>query len=141
MCIRDRLNTISGSASEKFRKLEIQCVDGIKFNIEKFSAKTGENLALVLVNKTNMPHNLVITEPGAYEKVGAAAISMLSDPKAADNHYVPNLSSVITSTYVVQPQGSHTLYFTVPKTPGNYPFLCTFPGHWQLMKGVMEVKK
>tara|TARA_Y100001968_G_scaffold315083_1_gene341286 strand:- start:1762 stop:5475 length:3714 start_codon:yes stop_codon:yes gene_type:complete len=135
------LNTVSGSASEKFRKLEIQCVDGIKFNIEKFTAKTGENLALVLVNKTNMPHNLVITEPGAYEKVGAASISMLNDPKAADNHYVPNLSSVITSTYVVQPQGSHTLYFTVPKTPGKYPFLCTFPGHWQLMKGVMEVKK
>ena len=135
------LNTVSGSASEKFRKLEIQCVDGIKFNIEKFTAKTGENLALVLVNKTNMPHNLVITEPGAYEKVGAASISMLSDPKAADNHYVPNLSSIITSTYVVQPQGSHTLYFTVPKTPGDYPFLCTFPGHWQLMKGVMEVKK
>ena len=87
-----------------------------------------------------MPHNLVITKPGNYKEVGVASIDMLSDPKAADKHYVPDLDSVITSTYVVQPKGSHTLYFVAPSNTGDYPFLCTFPGHWQLMKGVMQVE-
>jgi azurin len=35
---------------------------------------------------------------------------------------------------------SETLRFEAPETPGAYPFLCTFPGHWILMKGEMIVK-
>jgi len=27
-----------------------------------------------------------------------------------------------------------------PKKPGKYPFLCSYPGHWTIMKGVMIVK-
>ncbi len=30
--------------------------------------------------------------------------------------------------------------FTAPKEPGEYPYVCTFPGHWRLMKGVMTVE-
>ena len=30
--------------------------------------------------------------------------------------------------------------FTAPKQPGRYPFLCTFPGHWRVMKGVLIVE-
>ena len=31
------------------------------------------------------------------------------------------------------------LSFTAPKEPGEYPFVCTFPGHWVRMYGVMLV--
>ena len=27
----------------------------------------------------------------------------------------------------------------VPDKPGDYPFVCTFPGHWRLMQGVLRV--
>ena len=31
--------------------------------------------------------------------------------------------------------------FTVPKAAGSYPYVCTFPGHFQAgMKGTLEVK-
>jgi len=32
------------------------------------------------------------------------------------------------------------LRFLAPEKPGIYPYLCTFPGHWVLMKGEMIVK-
>ncbi len=32
-----------------------------------------------------------------------------------------------------------TLRFTAPTEPGEYPFICTFPGHWRIMQGVMKV--
>jgi azurin len=40
----------------------------------------------------------------------------------------------------VTPQGRAELTFTAPKTPGRYPFLCTFPGHWRLMRGELIVE-
>jgi azurin len=30
--------------------------------------------------------------------------------------------------------------FEAPEKPGRYPYLCTFPGHWVVMKGVMIVR-
>ena len=32
------------------------------------------------------------------------------------------------------------LDFVVPKAPGSYPFVCTFPGHFLTMKGTLVVK-
>ena len=35
----------------------------------------------------------------------------------------------------------HVFRFQAPKQPGIYPYVCTFPGHWIIMKGVMVVAK
>jgi uncharacterized protein len=29
---------------------------------------------------------------------------------------------------------------TAPATPGEYPYVCTFPGHFLLMNGVLVVE-
>ena len=34
---------------------------------------------------------------------------------------------------------SETIKFTAPKKAGEYEFVCTFPGHWQIMRGIMKV--
>jgi azurin len=31
------------------------------------------------------------------------------------------------------------LEFQAPTEPGDYPFVCTFPGHHLLMRGVVKV--
>jgi azurin len=41
---------------------------------------------------------------------------------------------------MVAPLSATALRFTAPKKPGDYPYICTFPGHWIIMKGVMVVK-
>ena len=34
-----------------------------------------------------------------------------------------------------------TIRFKAPETPGVYPYLCTFPGHWMVMNGQMIVAR
>jgi azurin len=46
---------------------------------------------------------------------------------------------VICYTDVVAAGGSFTIHFTAPQQPGRYPFLCSFPGHWMVMNGVLTV--
>ena len=97
-------------------------------------AKKGESLVLKLVNVDAMPHNLVIVKPGSTETVGDASFKMLNDPKAGEKNYVPDLSEVLHFVPVIDPNTQHSLHFTAPKEAGDYPFICTFPGHWIAMQ-------
>jgi azurin len=62
---------------------------------------------------------------------------------AKDTEYIPaSLSDqVIAHTKLLGPRKSDEVKFTVPETPGEYPFICTFPGHYAIgMKGVLVVR-
>ena len=39
----------------------------------------------------------------------------------------------------MNPNGRADLNFTAPTQPGRYPYLCTFPGHWRVTRGVLLV--
>jgi uncharacterized protein len=53
---------------------------------------------------------------------------------------VPVSPKVLHATPLVAPKSQAELVFDAPRTPGAYPFLCTFPGHWRLMKGTLIVE-
>jgi azurin len=42
---------------------------------------------------------------------------------------------------LINPGKNYTITFKVPATPGDYPYLCTFPGHWRTMNGILRVTK
>mgnify|MGYP000647875651 FL=1 len=65
---------------------------------------------------------------------------MAKDPDGEKKHYVPDSDNVIVATKLLAPHTSQTLRFNAPKKPGEYPYLCTVPGHWVIMRGVMVVK-
>jgi len=115
--------------------------DLMKFKLDTFAVQAGQKIILELDNLDGMQHNLVIGKPGSLNKIGAAADAMLSDPKASEKHYVPEIPEVLFSTPLVDPGDVYSLEFTVPKEPGIYPFVCTFPGHWRMMSGIMIVEK
>lgn len=115
--------------------------DLMKFELDTFTVQAGQKIILELDNLDGMQHNLVIGKPGSLNKIGAAADAMLSDPKASEKHYVPEIPEVLFSTPLVDPGDVYSLEFTVPKEPGIYPFVCTFPGHWRMMSGIMVVEK
>ena len=50
-------------------------------------------------------------------------------------------SGLRASSGMVQPGKETAFYFKVPKVEGDYPYICTFPGHYQLMNGMMGVTK
>jgi azurin len=73
--------------------------------------------------------------------VGAAADDLARDPNGAKLNYVPRMPEVLAATPLVNPAGKYTLTFKVPAAAGDYPYVCTFPGHWRIMKGVLKVTK
>jgi azurin len=114
-------------------------VGQLQFAQTTFAVQAGQRVRLTFNNPDDMPHNVLIVQPGALEAVGALADELATDPGAADQQYVPDTPTVLYATALVDPRASTTLTFTAPAEPGDYPYLCTFPGHWRTMQGVMKV--
>ena len=87
-----------------------------------------------------MPHNWVLLQTGSLARVGDLANKFVADPLAADRQYVPATPEVLANTDMVAPGKSFTIYFNAPAVAGEYPYICTFPGHWQVMSGVLKVE-
>ena len=111
----------------------------MKYNLNAFTVTAGQTVSIVFRNEDFMQHNLIIGPPGSLEIIGAAADKMAMDPKGSEQEYIPNIPQVLFHTRLVNPNESVTLTFQVPDEPGEYPFVCTFPGHWRIMNGTMKV--
>jgi putative membrane-bound dehydrogenase-like protein len=115
--------------------------DIMKFDKQLITAKAGTTVQIVLQNPDFMQHNFVLAKPGTLDKVGAAADHLAQDPNGAKMNYVPKIPEVLKATPLINPAGKYTLTFKVPEVTGDYPYVCTFPGHWRIMRGVMRVTK
>ena len=104
----------------------------------------GQPVRLTFTNNDthlNQPHNFVLLKPGKTDLVGAQVTSMITDPKAVEKGYIPDSSEdILAHTRLVRPGASETIEFLAPLAPGDYPFFCTFPGHWLQMRGVLHVR-
>jgi azurin len=121
------------------RAVEIKAAAGLAFLPAEIGARAGEPLALTFRNPDVVPHNFVLVAPGSLASVGEAANRLVADPRAVLRHYVPESDKVVVWTDIVEPGGSQTIHFEAPRTPGRYPYLCSFPGHWMVMNGVLVV--
>lgn len=115
--------------------------EAMKYDKKEFTVKAGTKVELVFENPDAMQHNLVIGKPKSLEIIGKAANKMITQKDALEKNYVPNIPQIIASTPLVNPEESYRLTFTVPEQIGDYPFVCTFPGHWSIMNGIMKVIK
>jgi len=111
----------------------------MSFAKDRIVVKAGKPVELILENTDVMPHNLVITLPGSMETIGKLAEAQATQPGAAERQYVPASRSVLHATKLLQPRQTQRLSFTAPAKPGVYPFVCTYPGHWNRMHGAMYV--
>ncbi len=113
----------------------------LKFDRSELDVAPGQLVRLVFTNPDVMQHNFILGAPGSLETIGAAADQMLTTGDALALDYVPPTSVVIFSTPIVNPGETITVQFRAPSEPGTYPYVCTFPGHWRVMNGVMRVGK
>jgi putative membrane-bound dehydrogenase-like protein len=113
----------------------------MKFNITAFTTTAGKTVEIVFENPDAMQHNIVIGKPKSTAIIGAAADKMITAKDGAEKNYVPEIPQIIAATPLVNPGTTYKLRFVVPDQPGDYPFICTFPGHWRLMTGIMKVVK
>lgn len=112
---------------------------GLKFDTETVQVKAGSKVKWTFNNNDDMTHNCVIVAPGTADAVGNQAIKL--GLKGSQLEYIPATPSVIYHTGLLQPESSETIYFTAPEQPGEYTFVCTYPGHHTLMQGKLKVLK
>ena len=110
---------------------------GLRFDLPAFDVQAGTRLRLVFNNNDDMMHNVLVVQPGSGDRVGDQAIALGLD--GPDQDYVPDLDAVLFHTVLLGPQTTEAIYFTVPEEPGEYPYVCTFPGHAFTMRGTMRV--
>ncbi len=122
------------------RPITIEVDKNLSYKVRSFEVKAGEPIELTLINPDAVPHNWALVKPGKLATVGALVNKIIAEPDAAIRHYIPKTDDVIVYTDVVAPQDRYSIWFRAPKTPGRYPYLCTFPGHWMVMNGEMIVK-
>ena len=112
----------------------------MQFAPKELRAKAGAKVRIIFENPDLMQHNLVLVDIGADEEIGALADQMATKPDALTKNYVPASQKILHATPLVNPNGRAELNFTAPAEPGRYPYLCTFPGHWRIMRGVLIVE-
>jgi azurin len=133
------LEVVTGKGTPVTVKLKV-IEHEMKFDKKTFTVKPGQKVTIQFTNPDFMQHNLLIIKPGTLEKVGNAADLLARESNAIAMQYVPKIPEILHSTELVSPEGNATLVFIAPETPGEYPFLCTVPGHWRIMNGIMKVQ-
>jgi azurin len=109
------------------------------FDVKWFVVEAGKPVQVVLTNPDAMPHNFVVGKPGSVREIGTAAamVPLPTDPDVKP--YVPDSPLVLQATRLLNGGETERLNFAAPAEPGEYVYLCSFPGHWVRMYGVMLV--
>lgn len=125
------------------REIDITAGDTMKYDVTAIEAKPGEDLRVVLTNVGSAPlevmgHNWVLLKAGSDPAAfSTAAIS------AKDTGYIPASlkDEIIAHIDLLGPRKSGEADFKAPSTPGDYPYLCSFPAHYLSgMHGILTVK-
>jgi azurin len=109
----------------------------MKFDMESITVKEGSWVRINLENKgidNSMMHNIVFINYGTRKEVASEAIKIWPS-----QNFVSNKKNVIAYSAVAKPGESIVLEFKAPKK-GNYEYLCTYPGHAEIMRGYFFVK-
>jgi len=131
----------SARAASSPRVIEITGNDQMKFSVATMEAKAGEELKVVFTNVGTLPkeamgHNWVLLQAGT--DVNAFATAGMT-AKATD--YIPPAmkDKVIAHSPVLGPKQKAEVVFKAPAA-GTYTYICSFPGHYMIMRGTLTVK-
>lgn len=113
--------------------------DQMQFDKKVLSASPGQLITLTLNhtgrgNKMIMGHNFVLLKKDVDVDVFARKAV-----EARDSEYIPEGDEMIAYTGLIGGGESITITFDAPQQ-GVYNFICSFPAHYQLMRGQLIVK-
>lgn len=128
------------------KSVEVKADDKMRFDVTAFEAKPGQKISLTLKNvgttpKFSMGHNLVVLDRTVNEGNVLKFLDTASG-EASHDYVPPGSKEVLAHTKLLGPGESDTITFTAPFVPGDYLYVCSFPGHYsQGTKGFMTVKQ
>jgi azurin len=127
------------------KMVQINADDKMKFDVTAFEAKPGQKISVTLKNvgttpKFSMGHNFLLLD----RTVNPGNVQTFLDKastEAAHDYVPPDAKEVLAHTKLLGPNETDTVTFNAPFVPGEYLYLCSFPGHYtQGTKGFMTVK-
>ncbi len=130
----------TSSTTDDVIEVVIEGNDQMRFNLTEIKVKAGSTVKLTLnhvgkLPKQAMGHNWVLLNADVVVKDFA-----MSAMTARDNDYIPkDTNDIIVHTDLVGGGESTTIEFEAP-AKGEYTFICSFPGHYGLMKGTFIVE-
>jgi len=131
----------SGAASLGALAITVGVVSGqMKFTQTTISARRGQRVELTLNNTDDIPHNIVIFRRGSMTEYGKELFGSLNEPNAQLRGFVPDSPNVLVASRLLNAGESTVVTFDAPTEPGEYPFVCSFPGHWATMRGVLRIE-
>ncbi len=134
---KKRQNTMPSDWKQPDRVLKLGTKPGLKYDVTNFEVKAGSKVRLIFNNNDDMTHNVVIVTPGAGDEVGNLALQL--GLKGSQMNFVPITSKVLFHTGLLQPSASESIYFLAPSKPGEYMFICSYPGHAAVMRGIIKI--
>lgn len=136
--VKDGILTTNPGDSVAF---EITSNDAMQYNLKEIHVQKGQKITLTLSHvgkmaKTVMGHNWVLLKKDV--DVSAFATAAMSAQATA---YIPadKKAEVLAHTDLIGGGEKSKITFEAPE-PGEYIFLCTFPGHNAMMRGKFIVK-
>lgn len=114
----------------------------MKFKQTEFTVPADTEVELVFENTASSPsmqHNVILlNEPPSdaiFKEVGQQGVQA-----GANEEYVPDHDAILAATGISKPGETVSVTFTTPSEPGEYGYVCTYPGHWATMQGTMIVE-
>ena len=108
------------------------------YDVKELSVKAGKKVKLTFANPDFMPHNILLVNPGKADEIASKAMAL--GAKGFDTGFIPDSPDILWHSKLLDHDKEQVIEFTAPTKPGDYPYVCSFPGHYLIMRGVMHVK-
>jgi azurin len=109
------------------------------YDTTELKAKPGEVVSVRFKNDTNPKlhylFNWVLVKPGK-----AGDVILQADRAGLQEDFTPKTDDVLAASKLIRAGETDTVVFRAPEEPGEYPYICTFPGQGQAMRGTLKVE-
>ena len=113
----------------------------LRYANEAFAVKPGSRVQVTLDNSDEMIHNWLLAKGDQKDLARIAEAALKLGAEGMQKGFIPDDLAILASIGLVQPGKKASVAFTAPKEVGDYPFICTFPGHSLTMRGIMKVSE
>ena len=100
--------------------------------------KAGKKIKLTFANPDFMPHNILLVKPGTADDVANKA--MVLGAKGFETGFIPDTPDILWASKMLDHGKEQIIDFTAPSEAGDYPYVCSFPGHHIIMRGMLKVR-
>jgi plastocyanin len=110
----------------------------MRYSRTEIDTTPGAPVEILFENTDDMPHNVVFCQPGT--DVVAMSNKQLEKPdEAVKRNFLPDDPAIWSHSKLLNPHEQEELSFKAPEKPGEYPYVCTMPGHAMSMRGTLRV--